>query len=612
MGGAIRAVTAVVLLAAFARAADVRVLTPTGVRLDGFGIAAIEQPTQGGGAVVFRGVRTSIDVVGRTIASGDPLPASLAGTFEEIQWGATAGEIGAVLSATNGPDAAWGIFLVEGATMTPAVTVGSTDDASLRRFAMNASGDIAYGVRAAHGTSLFVRTHATGTSAPIAGPDKNLTLLRGFAMDLGGAVAWMDRRGRVSHWDPTHGLRDVEAARYPSGGGRRALELDATYGLVYVTREAVKRWDPATGQSVVLLAQGTRIDGRRLRLRGDVGFRDDGAIVVRAVGNRYACIGARVELCGGPVPLGPGQAVGPRREAGVFRVRANTMTTVVRPGDALTDVGALADVVAHAADDATVAFIGVLPDGRSVLGRVRGGALETLAVDGPIGNQTLALGDSIVGVRGRLVAVNAIFSDADGNIPGNQLGIGFVKGPGTLSPVFGPQKKRYQGLLTDEAVLSGGRLVALVHGPKPFVAGGRRTKPVGVAGELQLDPADGVDSLAATPDRVVFVARGKNGDVGLHELLRSGSRRIVGLPAVPTFLAAGGDDVAFTVSTEDGDELWLVRDEVAAPLVRAGDPTPLGTITSFDSLGVVGTDVVFTATLAGDGARHALLAVARR
>ena len=48
-GSSSRRAAAIILLAASAWAADVRVLTTTGVRLDGFGIAGIEEPRNGDG-----------------------------------------------------------------------------------------------------------------------------------------------------------------------------------------------------------------------------------------------------------------------------------------------------------------------------------------------------------------------------------------------------------------------------------------------------------------------------------------------------------------------------------------------------------------------------------
>jgi hypothetical protein len=94
--------------------------------------------------------------------------------------------------------------------------------------------------------------------------------------------------------------------------------------------------------------------------------------------------------------------------------------------------------------------------------------------------------------------------------------------------------------------------------------------------------------------------------------------RIAALPDWPTLFVADGDEVAFTVApTADGDltytpQLRIVRDGVVRELARAGDPTPLGAIASIDALAMTSRDVVFVATLAGDGARHALLAVSRR
>src|SRR5262249_52139007 len=159
---------------------------------------------------------------------------------------------------------------------------------------------------------------------------------------------------------------------------------------------------------------------------------------------------------------------------------------VVRPGDAMPGVGRLADVTAHAANGSTVEFLGVLPDGRDVLGRAHDGALETLAVDETVvGDRTLDLGPSIVGVPDSYLPVDALLYDADRSTAG-QLGIAIVTNAGLVTPVLLPRNERYQGLGAADAALVGNRVVALVRGPKPFVAGVARTKPLPVSGALEI------------------------------------------------------------------------------------------------------------------------------
>jgi hypothetical protein len=622
MGGCtIRRAAAIVLLAASAWAADVRVLATTGVRIDGFGLAGIEQPVGVHGDVVFRGFRTSIEVAGRTMASGDPLPAPLTGTFEQIVQGATAGNLGAVTTAANGPDVAWAIFLVEGANVTPLVSVGGSDGVSLRALTMNAKGDVAYSaIASSRGPVIAVRPRVTGVSTVVTEPSRNLRRLWGFTMDETGAVAWMDNRGSVFHWDATHGLRVVDSSgRRPSGSAKRAVALHPSFGLAYATHDVVRRWDPATGVTTTVLERRARVSGRRItRIYGDVGFLDDGTVSVRA--GRRICVGGAPVVCDTPGKAGAGEAVAPRHEAGVFRLRRGSTEAVVRPGDVLPGDGQLDDVIDHVAVGSTVVFAGMLSDQRVVLGRSRKGHLDTLAVDGQqVRGLTLSLGTTIFDARGAFVAVAASLLDPDGNAPTRPLDIALIRNTGDVRPLFAPHGERFANAVVQDAVLAGNRAVVLTSVPDALISGRRRTKPVLVERNgLRFDPDSGPGVLAGTGSRVVFTAENAHDVWGLYELDGRSPRRIAELPDWPTLFVADGDDVAFAVApTEDGGltytpQLWIVRDGIARELVRSGDPTPLGAITSIDAVGLTSDDVVFVATLAGDGARHALLAVPRR
>lgn len=96
-------------------AADVRVLTPSGVSIDGVGIAGIDGPTGGpDGSTVFRATTTSLAAGAVPLASGDPLPAPLRGTIDTISYGIAAGDRVAVVATTTGPDAASAVLVVQG------------------------------------------------------------------------------------------------------------------------------------------------------------------------------------------------------------------------------------------------------------------------------------------------------------------------------------------------------------------------------------------------------------------------------------------------------------------------------------------------------------------
>jgi hypothetical protein len=621
-GSSIRRAAAVALLATSAWAADVRVLATTGVRIDGFGLAGIEQPVGlRADDVIFRGVRTSVELAGRTFASGDPLPAPLTGTIEEIQQGASASHFGAFVTAANGPDVAWAIFFVEGTGVTPLVTIGGAEGRSLGALTMNARGDVAYNVVGPKGGTLFVRTRATGESTAIMEEGDTSSTLRGFTMDDAGAVAWMDSRGRVFHWDKAHGIRTAGLNRRGRAlvGPRRAVALHPTYGLAFATRDALMKWDPGSdAQPYPVLQRRANVGGTVIRrFYGDVGFLDDGSISVGVRPGKYVCTGAPPVACTSRGKAGSGEAVPPRRQAGVFRRSSGSTEAVVRPGDVLRGDGQLEDVVGDAVSATTVAFVATLSDQRKLLGRSRDGLLETLAVDGQrVRGLTLELGTTVHDAGGAFVAVDASLLDGDGKEPGRQLGIALI-GKGRVRALSAPRGKRFRFAVGEDAAVVGNRVVVFATDPTAFLAGTRRTKPVLLERDrLELDLGRGADTLAVSGSHVLFVGRTAEGE-GLYELDGRKPRRVTTLPGAPTLLAASRGDVAFTVTlSPDGgltlqSQLWIVDRRGARALVRAGDPTPLGSITSIDAVGLTSDDVVFVATLAGNGARHALLAVSR-
>jgi hypothetical protein len=144
-GGVVsRAFLLALFLAGAAHAAGPRVLATSGVKVDGLGIASLEQPgVSATGAIFVRGADTKVTIAGMTFATGEPLPAPFTGTIDEVLGGEVASGLGAFLTSASGPDIAGGIFAIDGGAVTPLVTIAPADPAELRRFAMNSRGDVA-------------------------------------------------------------------------------------------------------------------------------------------------------------------------------------------------------------------------------------------------------------------------------------------------------------------------------------------------------------------------------------------------------------------------------------------------------------------------------------
>src|SRR5258706_521246 len=96
-----------------------RVVATSGTQVDGVGIAGFDQVQADGGAVYFRSTSTSVVAGGLSFATGDPLPAGLTGTIEELVLGHSAGSLAAVLLLATGPDATdvWQWDAVRGARL---------------------------------------------------------------------------------------------------------------------------------------------------------------------------------------------------------------------------------------------------------------------------------------------------------------------------------------------------------------------------------------------------------------------------------------------------------------------------------------------------------------
>src|SRR5689334_8044178 len=88
------------LLAASASA--FQVVTTSGTRADGVGIAGFDEPQVDSGVVWFRSASTSVTVGGASFATGDPVPSGLGGTIEEILGAQISSERAGVLLEATG------------------------------------------------------------------------------------------------------------------------------------------------------------------------------------------------------------------------------------------------------------------------------------------------------------------------------------------------------------------------------------------------------------------------------------------------------------------------------------------------------------------------------
>ena len=151
-----------------------------------------------------------------------------------------------------------------------------------------------------------------------------------------------------------------------------------------------------------------------------------------------------------------------------------------------------------------------------------------------------------------------------------------------------------------------------------FATRGHRLTPLLVPGGDETKAIQSLIDLAAAGSRVVVIGSGNAVDV-LYELGPDGPKPLVALPSSGySLVAVDATDVALIESiSHDGgstyvNELELVGRFGATRAVAAvGDPSPVGSIASIDAVALGDATVVLSAWLAGDGARHALLAVDR-
>lgn len=593
-----------VLVSTAARAADVHVVTSSGVVIDGAGIAGIDDPqTTGRGGFTFRATSTSVALGGVTLSTGDPLPAPLRGTVETIVQGVVAGDRAAVLAATNGPDASTAIFAVDGGVASPLLSFAPAEHTVIRAFAMNVAGDVVYQTQKGPEGAVHVLPRATGVPTTIAGPQDDLRRLGGLVMDDTGAAAWIDRTGHVVYWSQALGPRVVGSGRRtPTPPGGSPIALDATFGLAWVTRDRVERWQPGDATSTIIAFRRESLGGFELRrLLGDVGFRDDGAVAMRvrskpSVGSDYLCIGSSVERCSDRGRSSAGTTLVPRRAGAVFRIEDGA-AAVVRSGDVVPGAGVLADVTSHFTDGGSIVVLGVLGDGRDVLARWEDGQLRSIATsDGVDLSVPVYDADS----RGVLIGTSS------------EEELLVVRNDGRTRTIRPAAGRRFRNLTIDDAVLV--RDLAVAIADSLFVARRGRLRPAVVAGARR-GTIEQV-RLLARGGRAAFATLQQDGTGAVYTIDRTGGPLLRGtLPLPASLLAIDRIQIAALAPTPPDDPtpgvdvLWRIARNGPVELARVGDTTPLGEIASIGAIAVVDRQVLFTAELEGDGARRALLSV---
>jgi hypothetical protein len=580
-----------------AHSSPIRIVTPSGVAVDGLGIGQIADPTGFGDGVLFRATSHSITLGTTTLATGDALPAPLRGTIDAITDAVTAGGRFAVLVTTAGPDVASAILIVDGSTVTPLATTPAVDPYGIVRLAMNTRGDVAYNVRGNGTGTVVLVPRETGRATVIAGPHRDLRLLRSLVMDESGALAWMDRRGTVSYWDLTGGVGVVaERARRKSSHTNSALAIDATQGLLVMMRSEVVRWDPVTGTRTTVFREGDPAGGLNIWSLDGVGFRPGGGVAVkvlvlsneRGFEDLVLCIASLPTVCEDPGAVDAGTHLRRTSTAALFTARRGAVSVLARPGDVVSGAGSVSELGTHVVDGPRVFFETWTEDDepRSI-SRWENGVITT--VPGSEGARLLdANRGTVVMGPPRNESTEVILVAADGT----------ERRLGTGDP----------NATTARAVLVRGRLVTL-DGDVDRLFEGRRDGlvPLLDAGGPGAKRIGSFDVLARVGADVV-IGHEEGDRFTVWRLVGKRARRIGAIRGVSIDdVVAGPAGVAVLGTREDIQGIWGVGR--SAPLVRVGDPTPLGAIRSINSIGTAGRDVVFGATLTGDEARRALLAV---
>lgn len=645
---------ALALCAGPSAGADVDVLFASGTVVDGTGVYTASKPRGFGKRLTFLGLTSSLvrdDGTGaRTtiVATGDPLPAPLEGTFNRIVrvGGAEPGAIAFFANLNTTGTAQSGFFLVENGTITPAVLDTNPDDGGFgNRFSVNAAGDIAY--FDADGLRRWQRS--SGTITPI-GIDGGASL-RNVLIDDTAAIAWY-REGRtavgsIGYWSPGSGVVTVvmEGDVGPIGTWgdfdrrRTNIALDATHGLAF-TLEAGSNggaflWSPPAGPLTVLAKEGDPVGTSSLvRVRNDVRIEPDGAVVFSAQVAGAGTVDVRAQngvlTVAAPPAAGPFDVVA---SGSVYERRGRRVSATMKPGEVVTGLGPVASIEDYDTDGRATVVLARFEDGRLALVRRRGKTTAVVAVDG----DALPFGP-FAGADLRSFAVSRDtvgFVDLSGHVLLKQgdaalqwlnlapsLGVGESWVP--LAVLFQGKRTYLDGTLeTIDPItfatvvkralfeVTGGSLTPVVIEGEP--AGSRKTQvftaiaSFGFAGpQLLIAGADaggspGIGTLRH--GRATFV----------HTVLDPSPVGLAGPVAPVDVRVLGGGRMAFTATLTDvtGTELFpsvltLARG-IVSPLLVHGETTNLGIVdlTNSDELTTLGKTVVVGGSI--PGTRSALL-----
>jgi len=623
-----------------------RVLASSGMVVGDLPVARFMRPIAiAPGRVVFRGLGTvlhvSVDGVERTLLrTGDPLPAPLEGTLNEIVDVATSpsGRV-AVVADANSVEAAELILIGDGAPPVPVVVNSAATDPGIVGVAINAGDDIVYWT----GAALFVRLHGSATSETIGAVGGKGRLRLRPLIAAGPEATWMTEgaRGGLWYWSPGAGTMTIaetgvagplgSSVRFRrSGKLRLGLALHPTAGVAFTARagsaDGAFLWSPST-RTVSLVAKlgGSVGDAAIRRFRGEIQFADDGAVLFRAELRRRTTrprkLNAWVRAKDGVLALADSPVAPPvmgavhrlERRSALFALEKGVVTPLLKPGNVLEGSSTIASVESHAArGNAFVAAVS-LDDGGVVVVLGRKGRLERVPVD-----DENAAAPTTLAVGGRTVA-----SLTDGTVYGGRERLRLLRPP---------HRKRFEDFYPD-GVAIGGRRIAVFGSTSRcdlvMLAHGRHLAPIAAAGEGTACrrglPVSSFDALAAGADELFVIGTEGADRHGLYRLRRRTAARIatrarsadgslVDLDPLDV-LVAGGRPVVLARTPEDASlrQLFLVTASPAVGLVREGDGIPEGTVRFDGEEPPVSGDadqVVLAVRLQGGGVRRVIVAQA--
>lgn len=593
----------------------IRVLATSGAIVSDLPIATFERPsTLPGGRVVFRGVSTETlsnrDGTDRPyLRTGDPLPAPLDGTVNEIIDVSFNADTVAVAADVNSTAATNVVLIDNGTGLVPFVT--NTDDAQLAGVVLNTAGDLLYWAS----PTLLIRQAGAGASQTI-GTIGEQPPLRPILGDGPTAVWIAGREGPLSYWTPASGALTIATGRFRRTNRLRlGLALDVRFGVAFIrpiseasSVSGAFLWSNSTRTTTTLARLNDPVGDRTIsRFHGPIEFLDDGSVAFevdlrgrRPSLQRHKWVLAHDGTLAVTTSLGRARSHMPvERRGALFAVDGTTVSPLIRPGDPIAGGGTVASVEAHAAGEDGVVAIVTTDEGGEILVRRDGRQLVPLETgdiyfdDGLLyGSRrtVLASGDVTVATRRRLV------------------------------PLAPPSEDTYGDFFATSVAVGGDRVFALAtFGECEGIFAARRRKLFSVvtAGSTAACGARSrlasIDGIAASPRQLV--ALGSKGD-GRNHLYRVRGRRLQRIPSStlePVAVLLAGERVVFVAGSPDDptrQQLFRAATPAPIPLLREGDPSAAGTMRfePSDVFAGAGNQVLVTATVRGGGVRHALVA----